>query len=268
MLPLPKLSLEFQIDKLTAFLVAILPFAAATSQAETREFEGFRYHIYELDPSQETLQIFLNDPSGKPFNTFKNLEAHLNHSGQRLKFAMNAGIYEPGYIPSGLYIENGKTLVGLNRNPPPPKKNPTDFTPNFFLQPNGVFFIDAKGAGVMETEAFAKSQRQPRLATQSGPLLVKNGEIHPVFTETSTSRLIRNGVGVTKEGKVLFIASERSEKGRTNFHNFASLFIGLGCPNALYLDGDISEFYLRSDEPAIQATTAFAGILAIVEPIP
>ena len=55
---------------------------------------------------------------------------------------------------------------------------------------------------VMETEAFAKSGRKPDFATQSGPMLVINGKIHPKFSETGTSAKVRNGVGVTASGEV------------------------------------------------------------------
>jgi uncharacterized protein YigE (DUF2233 family) len=99
-------------------------------------------------------------------------------------------------------------------------------------------------------------------------LLLAAGRIHPAFRAESTSRLIRNGVGIDRSGHLRFVATERSDAGRINLHGFARLFRGLGCADALYLDGDISEFYLRADQPEIQATTAFAAILAVTEPIP
>jgi len=268
MLSLYKAALELRIDKVfLAGLLLSLALLVPSTQAETREFKGVTYRLHYVDLSEQTLEIFLNDAAGNPYNTFRNLEADLNKQGKRLQFAMNAGIYEPGWIPSGLHIEGGKTILPLNRNPPPPKQ-PGQYTPNFYLQPNGVFFIDDQGAGVLETEAYAKSDRKPRLATQSGPLLLQKGKIHPAFNEPSTSRLIRNGVGVDSKGRIVLVATDRSAAGQINLYNFASLFLSLDCQDALYLDGDISEFYLRSTDPVIQNTTAFAAILAITEPLP
>tara|TARA_R110002096_G_scaffold4501_3_gene21053 strand:+ start:7089 stop:7823 length:735 start_codon:yes stop_codon:yes gene_type:complete len=232
--------------------------------AQTREFEGIRYQVYVVDPAKEELKLFWKDETGQPFTTFRKLEANLNQKGNQLRFATNAGIYEPGFIPTGLHIENGRTLVPLNQKPVPPLK-PGQYTPNFYLKPNGVFIIDETGPAVLETEEFARSGRKPHLGVQSGPLLLHQSRIHPAFRAGSTSRLLRNGVGVNREGKIVFLATERSEKGQINLHTFARLFLEWDCPNALYLDGDISEFYDRETHPEIQTTTSFAAIFAIVK---
>ncbi len=229
-----------------------------------QEFEGIRHQVYTIDPAVEELRLFWKDDTGQPFTTFRKLEAHLNTKGLRLRFAMNAGIYEPGFIPTGLHVEGGKVLAPLNRKPAP-KLQPGQYTPNFYLKPNGVFYIDENGPAVLETEEFAKKAPKPRLAAQSGPLLLREGRIHSAFRAGSTSRLLRNGVGVNGEGKIVFVATERSERGRVNLHTFARLFLSLGCQNALYLDGDISEIYVRAVDPEVQTTTSFAAIFAVVE---
>ncbi|HWW75743.1 MAG TPA: phosphodiester glycosidase family protein, partial [Pyrinomonadaceae bacterium] len=78
-----------------------------------------------------------------------------------------------------------------------------------------------------------------RLATQSGPLLVRHGAIHPAFDAASTSRLLRNGVGVSGD-TVLFVISERP----VNFYELAAYFRDeLHCTDALYLDGVVSSLY-------------------------
>ena len=142
-------------------------------------------------------------------------------------------------------------------------------TPNFYLLPNGVFFIRPDGtAAVMSTSFYAKAGEKPRLATQSGPLLLAAGKIHPVFQENSTSRLLRNGVGVDSKGRVVLACSVREPgKGRINLHGFASLFRDkLDCRAALYLDGDISEMYVRGETGTRPPkTNFFAGILAVTE---
>ncbi len=253
----------------------ILPLALAgtalltpVTDAGPAEFEGISYQTHQIDPARETLRLFWRDEAGNPYRTFRALDAALRQRGERLRFAMNAGIYEPGWIPSGLHVEDGRGLVPLNRTRPAPPP-PGQFTPNFYLLPNGVFFITADGrAGILETDAYAAAGLKPRLAVQSGPLLLDKGVIHPVFRPESTSRLLRNGVGVDRCGLIHLVATERSDAGRINLHTFARLFHSLGCDQALYLDGDISEFYLRSGGKELQATTAFAAILALTEPLP
>jgi uncharacterized protein YigE (DUF2233 family) len=89
----------------------------------------------------------------------------------------------------------------------------------------------------MESKAFAASDIKPFYATQSGPMLVISGRLHPSFLADSPSLKTRNGVGVTSDGKVIFAISD----GPVRFHDFATLFRDdLNCPNALFLDGSIS----------------------------
>jgi len=86
----------------------------------------------------------------------------------------------------------------------------------------------------METRAFAKQRPEADLATQSGPMLVINGRLHPRFDRNSTSLKARNGVGVRADGKVVFAISQ----AEVSFDAFARLFRdALNCPNALFLDG-------------------------------
>jgi uncharacterized protein YigE (DUF2233 family) len=93
---------------------------------------------------------------------------------------------------------------------------------------------------VMDTEAFAKSGIKPDLATQSGPMLVINGAIHPKLSPNGTSAKVRNGVGVVDDHTVVFAISD----GFVTFYDFASLFLDdLKCKNALFLDGSVSSLY-------------------------
>src|SRR5437660_10556196 len=104
----------------------------------------------------------------------------------------------------------------------------------FNRKPNGCSQISVEGAAVAETGAFLKQRPRADLATQSGPMLVINGRVHPRFDRRSTSLKARNGVGVRADGKVIFAISQ----GEVSFDAFARLFSdGLNCPNALFLDG-------------------------------
>jgi uncharacterized protein YigE (DUF2233 family) len=99
---------------------------------------------------------------------------------------------------------------------------------------------------------------KPTIATQSGPLLVSNGKLHPKFLPDSPSLYVRNGVGVTRDSQVVFAMSLLP----VNLYEFAALFRDtLGCPNALYLDGSISQVY-APDLGREFLGGDFAGIIA------
>ena len=94
-----------------------------------------------------------------------------------------------------------------------------------------------------------------RYATQSGPMLLINGNMHPKFTKGSKHIHIRNGVGILPNGNLLFAMSKDS----INFYDFASYFAEQGCENALYLDGAISKTYLPSK--GIEESTGKFGVI-------
>jgi uncharacterized protein YigE (DUF2233 family) len=80
-------------------------------------------------------------------------------------------------------------------------------------------------------------------------MLVVDGKIHPKIKPSGTSMKIRNGVGACDGGAVVFAVSEEP----VTFDAFARLFRdGLGCQNALFLDGSVSSLYApelnRDDE--------------------
>jgi uncharacterized protein YigE (DUF2233 family) len=204
--------------------------AAAAGCAPDR-FEGNDYTVCRFDLREDTLRLFSLDPSGEPYGSFRALEATLRERGMDLVFAMNAGMYGEDLKPIGLYVEDGNRLKKANRR---------DGPGNFHLKPNGVFFISGKTGGVMETEAFLRSGITPLFASQSGPMLVVDGVIHPKFSPDGTSYQRRNGVGAPDPHTLVFVISE----GSVNFHSFARLFRDhLSCPNALFLDGSISSLH-------------------------
>jgi uncharacterized protein YigE (DUF2233 family) len=221
--------------------------------AQTVEAGGQRFRVLRVDPkSLSNLRLCWRDDDGSLFGNPARLSERLGRKGERVIFATNAGIFDPTRKPVGLHIENGEKLVKLNQ---------ADGTGNFFLKPNGVFFISKAHARICESGEFPAVADQIQLATQSGPLLVRGGKEHPAFDPNSTNRKIRSGVGVTSSGDVYFVLSEE----RVTFHELAALFRDrLGCSDALYLDGEISKFY----GPAFgwnDGSGEFAGMLAIVE---
>ena len=189
--------------------------------------------VKTVDPQKDDLRLFWNDDQGAPLHDFIGLEKFVASKGERLLFAANAGMYQPDFKPVGLLVQDGVEQSPLNLN---------DGTGNFSMQPNGVFVINEKHqALVVESSAYTVLLTPVTWATQSGPMLVLGGDIHPDFVPDSKNKFIRSGVGVRKDGTIVFAIS----RGPVNFYDFAFLFLTrLKCPNALYLDGDISAFYV------------------------
>ncbi len=234
----------------------------AFAGAERVEFAGAVYHIYRLDrANQGALELlWQGDDDGKPLGDFTGLKRHLEKKGRHIAFAMNAGIFGAGPAPLGLMIAGGKEVVPLNLK---------DGEGNFYLKPNGVFFIDdILGAGVMESGEFARCGIKPRLAIQSGPLLLRNDVMHPAFKAQSSNKRLRNGVGVrAKDGQVIFVISDRLDSivGRVTFYQFAEFFRHLGCRDALFLDGDISEMLIDPAEDQKIAPNTFAAMFVLAK---
>jgi uncharacterized protein YigE (DUF2233 family) len=203
--------------------------ADAASSCSPLVFEGSHYVICTLDLRAYELRLFWKDENGQPYGSFDHLPRRLN--GAPIVFAMNAGMYEADLSPVGLYIENGKTLK---------RANTAKGSGNFHIQPNGVFYVSGQQAGVLTTERFLSMRPRADFATQSGPMLVINGRIHPRILPGSTSQKIRNGVGIRNAHTVVFAISEDS----VTFWQFARLFRdALGTADALFLDGSISSLY-------------------------
>lgn len=200
-------------------------------------FAGVAHVVCEISPAQRRggLHIGLHwkggpeGDGGAPFGSLRAVEQELARQGRTPLVTMNAGMYEPDLSPVGLFVSDGRVQSPVNARAG---------AGNFYLKPNGVFFIAGRKAGVMETRAFARSRQKPDIATQSGPLMVLGGRIHPSFQADGESRKIRNGIGVRKDGTVVLAIS----RGGISFGQFARLFRDyLRCPDALYLDGSVSQ---------------------------
>ena len=218
-----------------ATLIALILAAAGPAFAvtcETLEYSGNRYEVCHANIAQDELRLFLNDAEGEPYGQFTAVDRALQDQGETLGFAMNAGMYHKDRSPVGHYVENGTETMRVIPNAGPG---------NFGLLPNGIFCIRPDRADVFETLAFVEQTPVCQFATQSGPMLVIDGRLHPRFLPDSTSRYVRNGVGTSLDGQEVVFAISRNT---VTFHDFASLFRDrLNMPNALYFDGNISRLY-------------------------
>ncbi|WP_209425296.1 phosphodiester glycosidase family protein [Pararhodobacter sp. SW119] len=214
-------------------LAAVLALAPvpAIGQCAQLVHEAIPYTICETAAGDD-LRLFLTDADGAPFGTFARIEAALAAQGLALGFAMNAGMYHPDRRPVGLYVEAGETRARLITSEGPG---------NFGMLPNGVFCIGAAGFSVIESRTFADTAPPCDYATQSGPMLVIDGALHPRFLPDSQSRNIRNGVGVSEDGQRAYFAISNQP---VTFHEFGGLFRdALRVPQALYFDGNVSRLH-------------------------
>ncbi|MGP9704925.1 phosphodiester glycosidase family protein, partial [Psychrobacter sp. AOP31-E1-50] len=203
------------------------------SQDAPFSYSACRITAEALSDGRYALKLFWQQSeSDEPLLTFDNLLSTLPDN-QTLSFATNAGMYNKDYAPIGYTTIEGKEVRALNLN---------EGGGNFHLLPNGVMWWDKSGK-VQITESNAldellkNGEAQPWYATQSGPMLVINNEIHPQFKPDSTSLKIRNGAGVCSDGSIQFVNSDEP----VSFYEFAELFKDdLSCPNALFLDGGIA----------------------------
>ncbi|WP_236626178.1 phosphodiester glycosidase family protein [Actibacterium mucosum] len=184
-----------------------------------------------FDPAVDQITMHRKDASGANLGGFVPLRRDLASDGRELIFAMNGGMFHDDRAPVGLFIEDGVQKMRIVTR---------DGPGNFGLLPNGVFCVLVGTARVIESRAFAKAPPACAYATQSGPMLVIDGALHPRFLPQSDSLFIRNGVGVDAQGRVHFAISNRG----VNFHRFGRLFRDvLKTPNALFLDGKVSRLF-------------------------
>lgn len=193
-------------------------------------FEGDRFTVCR-DPGA-TIELHVAGRDGRAFRSFAALEHVLGKRAADVRFAVNAGMFDEEGLPIGLAVADGQTIKPLNRR--------VTGGGNFHMQPNGVFLVRKDGsASVLPTSAFERSE-DIVAATQSGPMLVIDGQVNSRFDFDGQSRYVRNGVGVDAAGVPIFAISEAP----VSFGKFARLFKdALGAPNALYLDGSVSSLW-------------------------
>ncbi len=215
-----------------AALLLFWPLPAAAVTCADIDYGGNSFTACTVDVASENLSLFHKDAEGAIIGSFGGIEALPEVDS--LVFAMNAGMYHDDRSPVGHYREDGVETMRVIPNAGPG---------NFGLLPNGVLCINEDSAQVYETLDYVDRAPVCRDATQSGPMLVIDGALHPRFLPDSTSRFVRNGVGTSADGgTAVFVISN----GSVTFHEFGSFFRDyLKLPNALYFDGKVSRLYAR-----------------------
>ena len=232
------------------YLLLILVLLCACEKPAS-EINNGKFVTFIVNSEASNVEFFWKDDEGQIFKSIQNLKSYTEKKGKRLKFAMNGGMYEPGNLPKGLFIEHQKTLTTLDTK---------DGNGNFYLKPNGVFYLTTNNkAFITQTQNFV-NDGNINFATQSGPMLLIDGNINPVFDKNSSNLNIRNGVGILPDNKIAFVISRQE----VSFYEFAAHFKSLNCRDALYLDGFVSRMYWPESKIG-QLDGDFAVIIGITE---
>lgn len=203
----------------------------AGSPCEPVVFEDSPLTHCVADPARHRIVTVLDGSDGAPARSLAAL-AELLPEPEGVAFAMNGGMFGEDGNPIGYYVEHGERRHTLNRKAG---------GGNFHLLPNGVFYGTGSEWHIRTTGDFAAQvTTRPDFATQSGPMLVIAGKLHPAFDADGASLKTRNGVGIDRQGRAHFVISEAP----VSFGKFARFFRDvLRTPDALFLDGSVSQLW-------------------------
>jgi len=217
--------------RFAALLALLFGTGAAQADCTRTEYRDQSFTYCEARATDD-VRLFLFANETQVYGNFRNIDEALARDGKKLAFAMNGSMYHPNRSPVGLYIESGEEMSRIVTSEGPG---------NFGLLPNGVFCIEDARFTLIESRRFDADRPDCRYAAQSGPMLVIDGEYHPRFIRESDSRLIRNGVGVSADGRRAFFVITNTP---VNFYEFARFFREyLALPQALYIDGNVSRLH-------------------------
>jgi uncharacterized protein YigE (DUF2233 family) len=206
----------------------------ASSACSLTDFEGVVLTHCVADPAKHRIAMAHSSAQDTPYGSFAALAQA--EQANDIAFAMNGGMFDPDGLPVGYYVEAGNRLSELDRT-----DGEGTIGGNFYLRPNGVFYGTGGNWVIKDTESFYRTvSDRPEFGTQSGPMLVVDGKMHPEIQDNGPSKAIRNGVGIDTAGKAHFVISETP----LSFGQLARFFRDvLKTPNALYLDGSISALW-------------------------
>jgi uncharacterized protein YigE (DUF2233 family) len=185
---------------------------------------------YTVNPQRERIAMYWKNADGEAFGSLRALLADIDRDG-RVQMAMNGGIYAKTTRRWGCISTRACRRLRLTALPA---------AATFLSVPAGCFICRAK-AKIVSIDKF-KPSSTIAYAVQSGPMLIENGTINWRLKPSASSRKLRNGVGITRQGQVIFMLSDRE----TNFYDFACYAQStLNVRQMLYLDGTISKMYRK-----------------------
>ena len=193
-------------------------------------FENVPLTHCTADPAQHRIGMMNLGADKQPFGSLSAFAGTVDNA--TVAFAMNGGMYGDDLKPIGYFVQNGERQKELNR---------AEGDGNFYMKPNGVFFGSGGTWQVLGSNTFfEKVGDRPEFGTQSGPLLLIDGKLHPEIQDDGPSKAIRNGVGVDASGKAHFVLSDAP----ISFGQLARYFRDeVKVTMALYLDGQVSSLW-------------------------
>lgn len=232
------------------FLIIIATISVGfLAQTKKTAIDDERFVTFTVNPKKQNVAFYWKNEKNENFKNVENLMLWLKKKKKELIFGTNGGMYKKDNSPQGLYIENGKKKIKIDTS---------NGNGNFYLKPNGIFYISKdKKPNICLTKKFIENKKI-NFATQSGPMLVIDGNIHSAFQKNSVNLNIRNGIGILPNNEIVFAMSKKE----INFYEFAEYFKALGCKNALYLDGFVSRTYLP-EKNWIQTDGNFGVIIGV-----
>ena len=223
--------------------IADEPTDTSTDQSACRPvtFEGAALTHCIADPARHRIVMDLGPGEGgsddAPYRSLANLAGGRPADAPLVAFAMNGGMFDGGGRPIGYYVEGGNRTKELSLS---------DGPGNFHMKPNGVFYgTDGQWHVRSSADFYQNVGDRPDFGTQSGPMLVVDGKLHPRIAEDGPSKAIRNAVGVDDSGRAHFVIADTP----LSFGVLARYYRDeLKTPNALFLDGNISALWNPSGD--------------------
>jgi uncharacterized protein YigE (DUF2233 family) len=208
-----------------------------------------QFYVYTADPAKDSMEMHYID-RGIKTRGITRLVGALTSEHKTLRFATNMCMFTEDFEPLGLYAEYGFMLKDV--------KN-CNGKANFCIKPSCIFYIGYDNKAKMcKANEFNYDLRKTKYAVQLAPMVVVNGKINPVMNSYKGSKVIRSGVGILADGKVVFVLS----KDPVSFYELAEYFHGIGCVNASYIDGNVSTMYYPKEHLGF-SDEAFAVIFAV-----
>lgn len=219
--------------RLSLALFALLSAFVDASDYHQETIDGVAYGVFHARPANVSLHW--RDDTGAAYRSLRRLHQALKHQGRHVDLLMNAAIFSADLTPAGLWIEHGKTLSPINH-----KRG----AGNFHIQPNGVFWLADGTAHIHTLATYQRLKPRAEFAVQGGPMLLIDGQINSRFIKNLSSPYKRNAVCTQRDGTLRFIMTERYDTQWPSFYQFAAALKALGCHQALYLDGSLSDWYI------------------------
>jgi uncharacterized protein YigE (DUF2233 family) len=189
-------------------LLLIFPSNAGGPTVSETVYNGASYTTVEMDPQTHPIHLVGEDPA---LHDFRSASASAIVKDWKPQVLMNAGMFHSDGASVGLHIEDGRQWKPLNES---------EGEGDFFLKPNGVFWVDREGRAFVDSvSGHAATDRSPLLATQSGPLpisLLMRDKLQctdALYLDGTISALQAEGRDDWKKGAVLvgiLIAGESS----------------------------------------------------------